>query len=609
MNEKYEDYEGDLPEYVDKDNFPLYAMRHSAEHVLTQAMHRLYGEKKVLAAMGPATKDGFYFDFDARQDVSITIEEFKKIEREMYKIVEEDQRFERREIPLEEARRLFVDNPYKQEWIDVIRSTDGKATVYVNVDKDGNETFVDLCKGPHVDNTGQIGKFKLISIAGAYWRGDVNNKMLTRIYGTTFKTKEELDKYMEILEELKKRDHKKLGKDLDLFFFSELVGGGLPLWTPKGTILREELDNYIWELRKEKGYQKVTIPHITKKKLYEISGHWEKFEDELFKINSREGHFFAMKPMNCPHHTQIYNHLKRSYRDLPQRYAETTMVYRDEQSGELAGLSRVRCITQDDAHVFCRYSQVKEEFFAIWDIVDEFYSAFGFDLTVSLSFHDPNNLEKYLGTEEIWQEAEKALEEIAKERGVEYRVNIGEAAFYGPKIDFIAKDSMEREWQVATIQLDMNLPERFDLTCVNEKGKEERIVMIHPAIMGSIERFASVMIEHFAGAFPAWLSPEQVALIPIGEDNHDYAERLEKELKEVGVRVLNDKRDEQMQAKIRDAQNLKIPYMLILGKREEEEGNASIRYRDKKENEVMKFDEFKDKIVKNIGERKLEIQL
>ncbi len=610
MTDSYQNYKELVPDYVNEDNFELYCMRHSAEHMLTQAMHRLYGEDVVIMAMGPATKEGFYFDFDHSEDFKVTEEDFEKIENEIKEIIKENQQFIRKEVTIPEARDLFKNNKYKQEWLDEIEKEGVKeVSVYENIDKQGTVLFRDLCKGPHVSFTKQVGKVKLLSIAGAYWRGDEKNKMLTRIYGTAFKTQEELDNYLHFLDEVKRRDHKKLGKQLDLFLFSDLVGGGLPMWTPRGTIVREELDKYVWELRKARGYYKVTIPHITKRDLYETSGHWTKFADELFKILTREGHEFAMKPMNCPHHVQIYAHTQRSYRDLPQRYAETTMVYRDEQSGELSGLSRVRCITQDDAHVFCRVTQIKEEIFKIWDIVDSFYPKFGFDLSVRLSFHDPSNFDAYLGTPELWNKAEDALKEIAEDRGVKYFVAIGEAAMYGPKIDFMTKDSLGREWQVATIQLDMNMPERFDLICINEEGEKERIVMLHAAIMGSIERFVSVMLEHLAGNLPVWLSPDQMILIPIGEDNHAYADKIEAELKAEGIRVVNDKRPDTMQAKIREAQEMKIPYMLILGKREEEAGNVSVRYRGRQENDVMKYEDFKHALIENIKNRNLEDQL
>ncbi|HUX36038.1 MAG TPA: threonine--tRNA ligase [Candidatus Paceibacterota bacterium] len=375
------------------------------------------------------------------------------------------------------------------------------------------------------------------------------------------------------------RDHKKLGPKLDLFTFSDLVGPGLPLWTPKGTILRNLLDEFVWQLRKTRGYERVEIPHITKKELYEKSGHWEKFKDELFQIKTREGHIFAVKPMNCPHHTQIYARKPWSYRELPQRYANTTMCYRDEQSGELGGLSRVRAFTQDDAHAFCRMSQVKEEFLKIWDIIHEFYGAFGFDLQVRFSRHDPKQPEKYLGDKERWTTAENILGEIIKEKKVKAIDGIGEAAFYGPKLDFMAKDSLGREWQVATIQLDLNMPDRFDLTCVNENGEAERIAMIHAAIMGSIERFLSVLIEHTGGAFPLWLSPVQAAVLPLSEKYKTYAQKIFEELKEKNIRVQMTDADEPLGKRIRESEIQKIPYVIVVGEKEEKSENVSVRRR------------------------------
>jgi len=376
-------------------------------------------------------------------------------------------------------------------------------------------------------------------------------------------------------------DHKKLGRELDLFTFSDLVGSGLPLWTPKGTALRNLLDEYVWELRRKCGYEKVEIPHITKRELYEKSGHWEKFKDDLFRIITREGDEFAMKPMNCPHHTQIYARKPWSYRELPQRYANTTMCYRDEQSGELNGLVRARAFTQDDAHAFCRESQVKDEFIKIWDIVQEFYVKFGFEpKKIRLSFHDPKHPEKYLGDKARWKIAEDILTSIAKEKGVETIDGIGEAAFYGPKLDFMAEDAHGRLWQVATIQLDMNMPERFDLTCINEKGEKERIVMIHAAIMGSIERFLSVLIEHLGGAFPMWLAPVQVKVLPISEKNNVYANEVLAALRAASIRADLDDANESLGKKIRNAKTEKIPYLLVVGDKEVEAKTISVDSRD-----------------------------
>ncbi len=581
-------------EKLEAEKSDLFKLRHTAEHVLTQAMHQLYGKDKVVMAMGPATDDGFYFDFETKGDFKVSESDFKKIEKAVYKIINKNLPVTRHQISIKEARQLFADNPYKQEWLDEIEAKGEQATVYWTGDVDmdklaSGESFVDLCAGPHAQSTGAIGAFKLLSVAGAYWHGDEKNQMLTRIYGTAFANKEELKEYIFQLEEAKKRDHRKLGKELDLFTFSELVGPGLPLWTPRGTLLRNLLDDYVWKLRQEKGYQKVAIPHITKKDLYETSGHWAKFANDLFRINTREGHEFAMKPMNCPHHTQIFGHIQRSYRDMPQRYAETTMVYRDEQTGELNGLSRVRCITQDDAHVFCRENQLKDEFFAIWDIIENFYAACGFpDLKVRLSTHDEDNMDAYLGTAADWQKWVGQLQEMIEERGAEYFTASGEAAFYGPKIDFIAKDSLGREWQVATIQADRNMPENFDLSCVNEDGEKERIVMVHAAIMGSIERFMSILIEHTAGKFPFWLAPVQVVVLPISDRHAGYAKEVVDQLRtahrtphnDLGLRVELDDSSESLNKKIRNAQKAKVPYMLVIGDEEVENKQVAVRSRD-----------------------------
>ncbi len=565
-----------------KDQAYLNELRHSAAHLLAAAVLELYPQTKL--TIGPPIEDGFYYDFEFVEPISEN--DLQKIEQKMRELVKKWHGFERNEVSVEEALKAYENNPYKQELIQEIADKGETVSFYQSGE------FVDLCRGGHIAKPNEeLKHFKLLSIAGAYWRGSEKNTMLTRIYGTAFPTKEELDAYILQREEAKKRDHKKLGKELDLFVFSDLVGPGLPLWTPKGTLVRNLLDDYVWQLRKEKGYARVEIPHITKKELYETSGHWAKFSDELFKITTREGHEFAMKPMNCPHHTQIYARRKWSFRELPQRYANTTTCYRDEQTGELSGLSRVRAFSQDDAHVFARFTQVKEEFLKIWDIVQTFYSSFGFDLKIRLSLHDPQEPDKYLGGEEKWKEAEHMLREIVQEKKADAYEATGEAAFYGPKLDFMAKDSLGREWQVATIQLDMNMPERFDLSCVNEKGEEERIVMIHAAIMGSIERFLSIIIEHYAGAFPFWLSPVQVRIIPIAERHNEYSYQVLRSLEQVGVRSEVDDKSESMQKKIRNAQREKIPYMLIVGDREMESKEVNVRARDGK-TENMKVEDF-----------------
>ncbi len=593
-------------ERLEQEKSDLYKMRHTAEHVLHQAVKELY--PAIHLAMGPATDDGFYFDFDsspeAKEEVKITESDFKKIEKRMQQIINKDLPLIKQEISVVEAKKLFADNPYKQEWIDSIEQKGEKVTIYWTGEPGQEGSMVDLCAGPHAQSTGAVKAFKLLSMAGAYWHGDENNKMLTRIYGTAFFSKEELNEYLRIQEEARKRDHRKLGKELDLFTFSELVGPGLPLWTPKGALMRNLLDDFVWQLRQERGYQRVTIPHITKKNLYETSGHWAKYADDLFKINTREGHEFAMKPMNCPHHTQIYDHLPRSYRDLPQRYAETTMVYRDEQTGELNGLSRVRCITQDDAHVFCRESQLRDECFKIWDIIEIFYKGCGFpELEVRLSLHDPDQMEKYLGEADRWLEWEEQLRQFAQDRGVEYLEEKGEAAFYGPKIDFMAKDSLGREWQVATIQADRNMPANFDLNCINEQGEKEQIVMIHAAIMGSIERFMSILIEHHAGKFPVWLSPVQVKVLPIADRHHQFAGEVVEKLQDVGLRVELDDSSESLSKKIRNAQKEKIPYMVVIGDKEVEQKSVAVRNRDGGKQEELKVEEFMERVRQEVTEK------
>ncbi len=566
------------------DKVELEHIRHSLAHLLAAAVLKLYPNSKL--AIGPAIDDGFYYDIEISEKISDA--DLPKIETEMRKMLKTWDKFERQEVTAKEAKELFKDNPFKKELIDELEKNGEKITLYTS----GPATagFTDLCRGGHVESAKKINpdSFKLSRIAGAYWRGNEKNPQLTRIYGYAFSTKKELNEYLTILEEAKKRDHKKLGPELDLFVFSDLVGSGLPLWTPKGTLVRNILDDFVWELRKKCGYVQVDIPHITKKDLYERSGHWDKFQDELFKIITREGHLFAVKPMNCPHHTQIYARKPHSYRELPQRYANTTKDYRDEQTGELSGLSRLRAFTQDDAHVFCRMHQTKEEFLKIWDIVHEFYKAFGFELQVRLSTHDPAHMEKYLGEEKKWDEAEKMLKEIVKEKKVDVIDGLGEAAFYGPKLDFLAKDSLGRDWQVATIQLDMNMPERFDLTCINEKGEKERIIMIHAAIMGSIERFLSIIIEHYAGAFPIWLSPVQAVVLTITEKQNKWAESVLENLKDSNIRADANLSNETLGKKIREAEKQKIPYILIIGDKEVKAKAVAVRQRGKGDTGQMK---------------------
>lgn len=567
----------------------LHNIRHSLAHLLAIAV--LEKDPGAKLGIGPVIDNGFYYDFEFSNGYTPTPEDLKGFEKAMRKMVSKGLPFEGRAVSVDEAKKMFAEQPYKTELINEFSSEGKDLTLYKSGD------FTDLCKGGHVENTKEIpaDAFTITHTAGAYWRGSEKNPMLTRIYGLAFESGAALDSYKLQIEEAKKRDHRKLGKELGLFTFSELVGPGLPLWTPKGTMIRELLNDYVWELRKARGYQKVTVPHITKKDLYETSGHWKKFADELFKIETREGHLYAMKPMNCPHHTQIFACEQRSYRNIPQRYCETTMVYRDEQSGELSGLSRVLSITQDDAHVFCRENQIEQEIFAIWDIIDTFYKTFGFEnMQVRFSRHDPETFaEKNIGTKEVWEKSESAILELLKKRGVEnYIDGKGEAAMYGPKIDFITKDSIGRTLQVATIQLDFNQPASFDLVCMNEKGEKEQVVMVHCAIMGSIERFMSTLIEHTAGAFPLWLSPVQVKILPISEKFAEYAEKVYKEISTAGIRVEMDDSNESLGKRIRVAKMEKTPFILVLGEKEVETGTVTVEMRGKDKGETHSLADF-----------------
>ena len=536
-------------------------IRHSLAHLLAAAVLKKWPDTKL--GIGPVIENGFYYDFQFSQPISDA--DLKDLEKQMRKFVGGKLAFTGTEMSADELKQKYAAQPFKLELIGEYASEGRKLTSYKTGD-----IFEDLCKGGHVENTGEIDpdSFKLTKLAGAYWRGDEKNAQLTRIYGLAFTSKAELDAHLTMLAEAEKRDHKKLGPAMDLFVFSPLVGPGLPLWTPKGTLVRTLLNDFVWNLRAARGYERVEIPHITKKDLYETSGHWDKYKDDLFKISTREDHEFAMKPMNCPHHTQIYNRKKWSYRELPQRYESTTMVYRDEQSGELAGLSRVLSITQDDAHVFCRMESFKQEALKVWEIIHDFYGAFGINLKVRLSRRDPEHPEKYLGDAANWEKAESVLLEIIKEKNVEYVDGPGEAAFYGPKLDFMGTDAIGRQHQVATIQLDFNQPERFDLSCVNEKGEDERIVMLHAAIMGSIERFMAILIEHYAGHFPLWLSPVQARVIAVSEKFQDYGGKVLADLKAAGIRAELAGSDETLGKRIRAAQVDKIPYVLVVGEEE-----------------------------------------
>lgn len=551
----------------------LEQIRHTLAHLTAAAVRELWPGSQ--NAIGPAIDNGFYQDFEIAG--SVTDADLPKIEAKMRELLPKWTGFEKKEVSKEEALKEFAWNAYKSELIEEFAG-EGKKITFHNA-----PGLVDLCKGGHSENPAKEiapDSFKLDRVAGAYWRGDEKNKMLTRIYGLSFPSKKELDAYLAQREEAKKRDHRKLGKELDLFTFSDLVGSGLPLFTPKGTILREEINKLSQDLRTARGYQKVWIPHITKKDLYETSGHWAKFGDELFLVKSQEtSDQLVMKPMNCPHHQQIYASQKRSYRDLPIKYLETTTIYRDEKAGELLGLSRVRAITQDDSHVFCTPEQLDQVYGEVLDVVKEFYSAVNMPLKIRLSFSDPKTPEKYLGEQLLWEKAEGILRDTAKRAGLDFFEAPGEAAFYGPKIDFMATDSIGREWQVATGQLDFVQPARFKLTYTDADGSEKTPIMIHFAVAGSLERFLSVYIEHTGGNFPLWLSPVQVKVLSISDKHIEYAQDVVEQLKNVGIRFELDGSSETLGKKVRNVKVEKVPYWLVVGDQEITDGTATLEGR------------------------------
>ncbi|MEX0930621.1 MAG: threonine--tRNA ligase [Candidatus Paceibacterota bacterium] len=564
-------------------------IRHSLAHALAAAVLELHPHAK--PTIGPATETGFYYDFDFGEDKTVSEDNLPAIEEKMREILKTWDGFEEAEVSAEEAKERFQNNPYKLELIDEIADTKEKITFYTS------GTFTDLCRGGHVESARNIDPraFKLTSVAGAYWRGDENKPMLTRIYGLAFHTKQELKDHLTQLEEAAKRDHRKLGREMDLFTFSNLVGPGLPLFTPKGAAMRNAIIDKIYAIQKPFGYQEVWIPHITKPDLYKTSGHWEKFGDELFKVHGKESEF-VMKPMNCPHHTQIYSSSAKSYRDLPVRFVEATTNYRDEQTGELLGLSRVRSLTQDDGHIFCTPEQIEGEIENIMEVVKEFYTSLGMytqgNYRVFLSVRDPNKPEDYLGDPKRWDEAESTLKAIAEKRHLPYVVEEGEAAFYGPKLDFMFKDAIGREWQLATIQLDFVMPGRFELEYTAEDGSKKTPVMIHRAIAGSLERFLSVIIEHFAGAFPAWLAPIQARVIPVNSDAHgEYAEQVRTSLEQSDVRVDVDASNESLGKRIRIAKTEKIPYLLVVGDKEKEGKTVNVESRDEGDLGAMSIEE------------------
>ncbi|MEJ7645848.1 MAG: threonine--tRNA ligase [Chryseolinea sp.] len=563
-----------------------FAFWHSSAHLLAEALEAVYPGVKF--GIGPAIDNGFYYDVDLG-DMPFGEQELSAVENKMKELAKKNSEYGRSDVSKPQALKYFTDkqDPYKLELINGLE--DGKITFY----QQGN--FVDLCKGPHLPNTGFIKAVKLLNVAGAYWRGDEKNKMLTRIYGITFPKQKELEEYLHMLEEAKKRDHRKLGKELELFAFSEKVGMGLPLWLPKGTILRERLEQFMRKAQIRAGYDPVVTPHIGSKALYVTSGHYEKYGKDSFQpITSPDGsEVFLLKPMNCPHHCEIYKTKPRSYRDLPVRLAEFGTVYRYEQSGELHGLTRVRGFTQDDAHIFCTQDQVKEEFIKVIDLVLHVFRSLGFEhFTAQVSLRDPKNKQKYIGQDELWDKAERQIQEAADERGLQTVPVQDEAAFYGPKLDFMIKDALGRSWQLGTIQVDYQLPQRFELEYVGSDNQKHTPVMIHRAPFGSLERFIAVLIEHCAGNFPLWLAPDQIAVLPISERFNDYAKIVYDKLKEQDIRGLLDHRDEKIGRKIRDAETKKIPYMLIVGEKEVSENLVSVRRHGHGDQGSVKLEEF-----------------
>ena len=544
---------------------------HSSSHLMAEALEALYPGVKF--GIGPAIETGFYYDVDLG-DKTITEADLKKIEEKMLELARQKERFVRQEVSKAQAMETYKEkgDEYKCELIGDLE--DGTITFYTN----GN--FTDLCRGPHLVDTSLIKAVKLTSIAGAYWRGDEHNKMLTRIYGVTFPQKKLLDEYLQMLEEAKKRDHRKLGKELELFAFSQRVGQGLPLWLPRGAVLREKLENFLKSVQKKYGYLPVITPHIGQKELYVTSGHYAKYGADSFRPikTPQEGEEFLLKPMNCPHHCEIYKTKPRSYKDLPLRFAEFGTVYRYEQSGELHGLTRVRGFTQDDAHLFVRPDQLKEEFCKVIDIVLYIFKTLNFDqYTAQISLRDPNNRDKYIGSDENWEKAENAIIEAAKEKGLKTVVEYGEAAFYGPKLDFMVKDAIGRKWQLGTIQVDYNLPERFDLEYTGADDKKYRPIMIHRAPFGSMERFVAVLLEHTGGKLPLWLAPDQVVILPVSEKYNDYAKKVCNLLNNCDIRASVDDRNETIGKRIRENELKRMPYQLIVGEKETEQNGVSVR--------------------------------
>ncbi len=582
----------------------LYKIRHSAEHILTQAMQRVFGKDKFYMAMGPATDDGFYFDFEPLNDFKISEDDFPKIEAEMAKIAKENLPIVRSEVSIEEAKKLFVNNPYKMEWLNLIENRNEVISIYTTGDE-----FFDLCAGPHVNYTAKVKAFKLLSIAGAYWHGDEHNKMLTRVYGTAFENKEDLAKHLEMLEEAKKRDHRKLGRELEIFFFDDEVGQGLPLWMPNGGVLIEELEKLAKDTETKDGYVRVKTPHITKDALFLRSGHLPYYADSMYPPMEIDGEKYYLKPMNCPFHHKIFANKPRSYRDLPLKLAEYGTCYRYEKSGELFGLMRVRSMQMNDAHIYCTEEQFEKTFMDVISMYLYYFKVFGIDKYVMrFSKHAKEGLgKKYIDNEALWVKTEDMVRKTLQNGKVNFVEVDNEAAFYGPKIDVQIYSAIGKEFTLATNQVDFAVPARFDLHYMDKEGKAVTPLCIHRAPLSTHERMIGFLLEHFAGNFPVWLSPVQAKIIPITDTQHEYAHKVMAQLKEEGIRVEIDDRSEKMQAKIRDAQMQKIPYMLVIGGREVEGNAVAVRQRDEQDLGAMPVTEFIAKIKEQINTKSLNL--
>jgi threonyl-tRNA synthetase len=576
-----------------------YTFWHSSAHLLAEAIQELYPDAKF--GIGPPIENGFYYDIDFG-DESFGQDHLSKVEDKMIELARNKSEFKRRDVSKEEALNFYKEkgNEYKVDLIEDLE--DGTITFYEQ------GSFTDLCKGPHIPDTSLIKAVKLTNLAGAYWRGDVDSKQLTRIYGVSFPKQKLLKEHLEQLEEAKKRDHKKLGKELGIYMMDRMVGSGLPMWLPNGTVLRRTLEAFLRDEQKKRGYKEVITPHIANIELYETSGHYPYYKDSQFDPMEVDDEKYMLKPMNCPHHHRIYSNELRSYRDLPLRLAEFGSVYRYEQSGELNGLSRVRGFTQDDAHIYCTHDQLKDEIKSTIELTQFVFSTFGMPVDIRLSFRDDND-EKYGGNNEYWERAQREIKEVADEMDLDYKIALGEASFYGPKIDFIIRDAIGRKWQLGTVQVDYVMPERFDLTYVGSDNNKHRPVIIHRAPFGSMERFTSILIEHFAGDFPLWLSPLQVKVLPISEDFNEYAEKCVKKFEDAGVRVEIDTRSEMIGGKIRDAENAKIPYMLIVGAKEQEDETVSVRRHKMGDIGTFSLNEFFNSVMEEINSKSLTTNL